>query len=67
MSRDTSFTSMHTRGFDGFAQSAPNAVLISFAEEELKRAGGGRLLDVGCGAGRNALPLARLGWSRVPP
>jgi SAM-dependent methyltransferase len=50
---------------DGFAQSAPNAVLISFAEEELKRAGGGRLLDVGCGAGRNALPLARLGWNVV--
>jgi len=50
---------------DGFAQSAPNAVLMAFGEEELKRSGGGRLLDIGCGAGRNALPLARLGWNVV--
>ena len=34
---------------------------MQFAAAEL-RAGGGRLLDVGCGAGRNALPLSRLGW-----
>jgi ubiquinone/menaquinone biosynthesis C-methylase UbiE len=47
----------------GFAQSAPNAVLMTFAEEELKRSGGGHVLDIGCGAGRNALPLARLGWN----
>jgi ubiquinone/menaquinone biosynthesis C-methylase UbiE len=38
---------------------------MTFAEEELKRAGGGRVLDIGCGAGRNALPLARLGWNVV--
>ena len=49
----------------GFARSAPNAVLMTFAEEELKRASGGRVLDIGCGAGRNALPLARLGWNVV--
>ena len=47
----------------GFAQSAANAVLMTFAEEELKRSSGGRVLDIGCGAGRNALPLARLGWN----
>jgi SAM-dependent methyltransferase len=46
----------------GFAQSAPNAVLLGFAERELKRCAGGRVLDVGCGAGRNALPLAHMGW-----
>jgi ubiquinone/menaquinone biosynthesis C-methylase UbiE len=36
---------------------------MTFAEEELKRSSGGRVLDIGCGAGRNALPLARLGWN----
>src|SRR5689334_14577236 len=46
----------------GFATSAPNAVLLSFAASELERGLGRRLLDIGCGAGRNALPIARLGW-----
>jgi ubiquinone/menaquinone biosynthesis C-methylase UbiE len=49
----------------GFAHSAPNAVLMTFAEQELKRSTGGHVLDIGCGAGRNALPLARLGWNVV--
>ena len=49
----------------GFARSAPNAVLMTFAEEELKRSSGRRLLDIGCGAGRNALPLALLRWNVV--
>ena len=48
----------------GFTRSAPNAALLAFAEAELRRrVARGRLLDVGCGAGRNALPLARLGWN----
>lgn len=46
---------------DSFAQSPPNAVLMQFAAAELQ-AGGVRVLDIGCGAGRNAVPLARSGW-----
>jgi SAM-dependent methyltransferase len=46
----------------GFAQGAPNPVLMEFARRELRRAGRGRLLDLGCGAGRNAVPLAGEGW-----
>ena len=49
----------------GFAQSPPNAVLMRYAEEELGRAEHKRVLDLGCGAGRNAVPLAGLGWEVV--
>lgn len=46
----------------GFSQSPPNAVLMRYAAAELRRLGAGLLLDVGCGAARNASPLAALGW-----
>ena len=48
----------------GFAQSAPNATLMRFAAGERER-GAERALDLGCGAGRNAVPLAGLGLNVV--
>jgi ubiquinone/menaquinone biosynthesis C-methylase UbiE len=38
---------------------------MQVAADELKRRPGGRALDIGCGAARNAVPLARLGWGVV--
>ena len=49
----------------GFAAAAPNATLVQFAQRELDRVGRGRALDIGCGAGRNAIPLALQGWKLV--
>lgn len=46
----------------GFVRSLPNETLLRFAAAEHRRAPGGRALDIGCGAGRNAVPLAREGW-----
>ena len=46
----------------GFAQSPPNQRLLDVAAARL---GGSahRLLDIGCGAGRNAVPLLLQGWA----
>ena len=45
----------------GFAASPPNQVLVDYVSSELARAPGARVLDIGCGAWRNAVPIARLG------
>ena len=47
----------------GFARSSPNPVLQRFAAETFHRRGRGCVVDIGCGAARNAVPLARSGWA----
>jgi SAM-dependent methyltransferase len=44
----------------GFAKSAPNPVLVAYAGRQRRRSQT-RVLDIGCGAGRNAVPLATTG------
>ena len=46
----------------GFAAAPPNASLMRVAASEYARRPGGRVMDIGCGAGRNAIPLAIAGW-----
>lgn len=49
------------RTVDGFVKGEPNQRLLAYAEQV--RARGGRVaLDIGCGAARNAVPLAERGW-----
>lgn len=38
---------------------------MQFAASELARSSGGRAIDIGCGAARNAVPLAETGWDVV--
>lgn len=44
-----------------FVGTPPNAVLTELAARLLRRQGPVDVLDIGCGAGRNAVPLALLG------
>jgi SAM-dependent methyltransferase len=46
----------------GFTSAGPNEVLMAFARRFLAPSSRPRCLDIGCGAARNALPLAGLGF-----
>ncbi|HEX5069467.1 MAG TPA: class I SAM-dependent methyltransferase [Vicinamibacterales bacterium] len=48
------------RTVDGFVRSPPNEALMAVAAAACSPSG--RLIDIGCGAGRNAVPLALSGW-----
>jgi SAM-dependent methyltransferase len=45
----------------GFSQSAPNPMLMQYAARRVTPGRRLRILDIGCGAGRNAVPLAAAG------
>jgi SAM-dependent methyltransferase len=47
----------------GFKASPPNATLLRFAHDERQSTLNPRALDIGCGTGRNAIPLAAQGWN----
>jgi ubiquinone/menaquinone biosynthesis C-methylase UbiE len=49
----------------GFSTAAPNEVLLDFVRRELTRRPGLRVLDLGCGAARNATPIAAEGATVV--
>ncbi|MBK9372801.1 MAG: hypothetical protein IPN03_03490 [Holophagales bacterium] len=45
----------------GFSTAAANEVLLDYVRGELARRPGLSVLDVGCGAARNAAPMAAAG------
>jgi SAM-dependent methyltransferase len=49
----------------GFVRSPPNEALLDCAAELRAGRTGCWALDIGCGAGRNAIPLASSGWNVV--
>jgi ubiquinone/menaquinone biosynthesis C-methylase UbiE len=50
------------RAVAGFRTASPNQQLLEFSERFLGASSTPRCLDLGCGAARNSLPLARMGF-----
>jgi ubiquinone/menaquinone biosynthesis C-methylase UbiE len=50
---------------EGFSRGQPNRVLMQYAPVVKGEGGSAVAVDIGCGAGRNAVPLARAGWRVV--
>ncbi len=46
----------------GFSRAAPNQQLLDYARRHRRPWSSTRVLDIGCGAGRNAVPLANTGF-----
>jgi SAM-dependent methyltransferase len=55
----------HRQTVAGFSSGGPNEVLLAFARRFQSSVRQPRCLDIGCGAARNALPLAGLGMRVV--
>jgi SAM-dependent methyltransferase len=49
----------------GFGRSSPNPQLMDYARRQRRPWSSTRVLDIGCGAGRNAVPLAHDGFDVV--
>jgi SAM-dependent methyltransferase len=47
---------------ESFVRSPPNSTLLAYATGGRWRTSRGRAIDIGCGAARNAVPLAQAGW-----
>lgn len=47
---------------EGFVRSAPNPMLLQYAAQLRRQDRPTVVLDIGCGAGRNAVPLANAGF-----
>ena len=65
-----SSASLFVRAYDAFYHHAPPPIAGDVDFYEVSRATGGPVLELACGTGRIALPLADVGWTSpvsMPP